>query len=164
MRRPGSATGSRQTILLLGSLLLWWVTLEVLHAQVQSAGRFLHGSFANLIDLKQAPYRAPPINIAQIMARQAQEEEEASMRKPPYKFGERVAMTVDMKQAGGWSVSPDGRARVWRAMVQSPGAQSLGLIFDRFYLPEGAEFYVLGGNVRCCHHRWEGRGSDLIVV
>lgn len=130
-------------------LLWWWGTLVGVQAQVQSAGRFLHGSFATLMDLHQAPYRAPPINMAQIMARQTHEEkgEEAAMRKPPYKFGEPVAMTVDMEQAGEWEISPDGRARVWRAMVQSPGAQSLGLIFDRFYLPEGAEFYVLGGNV-----------------
>ena len=34
--------------------------------------------------------------------------------------------------------------RKWRALIQSDGAKSISILFDDFYLPLDAEFYVIG--------------------
>jgi hypothetical protein len=43
--------------------------------------------------------------------------------------------------AGTWQTLADGRA-LWRAELRSPGAVSLELAFDRFFLPQGAELWL----------------------
>jgi hypothetical protein len=65
----------------------------------------------------------------------------------PYKFGEAVDFELDIKRDGEWSIDDSGTARVWRAVVQSPGASSLSVLFRRFFLPSGSEFYVIGQNM-----------------
>ena len=42
--------------------------------------------------------------------------------------------------AGTWQTLPDGRW-LWRLELRSPGAVSLELAFDRFFLPQGAELW-----------------------
>ena len=42
--------------------------------------------------------------------------------------------------AGSWQTLPDGRW-LWRVELRSPGAVSLELAFDRFFLPQGAELW-----------------------
>lgn len=121
--------------------------IRTVHAQVQTVGHFQHGSFAAITDLGRILYRVPPLNVARVLAQET-EEAQRNVVKRPYKFGEPIKLNVDARKAGEWSITNDGRAKVWRAIVQSPGAQSLAVIFDRFYLPEGAELYVLGRNVQ----------------
>lgn len=121
--------------------------ISTVHAQVQSVGQFQHSTFAAITDLGRILYRVPPLNIARVLAREAEEAQQEPAKRP-YKFGEPIKLTVDAREAGEWSITSDGRAKVWRAIVQSPGAQSLAVIFDRFYLPEGSELYVLGRTVR----------------
>lgn len=43
--------------------------------------------------------------------------------------------------AGAWQALPDGRW-LWRAELRSPGAVSLELAFDRFFLPQGAQLWL----------------------
>ena len=63
----------------------------------------------------------------------------------PYKFGEAVPITIDMNMGDGeWSQENFEEVRKWRALIQSDGAKSISILFDEFYLPPDAEFYVIG--------------------
>lgn len=59
--------------------------------------------------------------------------------------GEQFALPYDVQlnlhNSGTWYTLPNGD-RIWKLLVTSTAARNLNVEFDRFYLPEGAEFYV----------------------
>ena len=77
------------------------------------------------------------------------EDEAASDKARPFRFGQGLEVAIGVEQGGEWLELADGR-RLWRVRVESPGAYSLNLVFDRFQLSEGAELYVYNdlGSVR----------------
>ena len=52
-----------------------------------------------------------------------------------------IPTALSSDEAGEWSESPGGEL-VWRLALSSPGALSLGVLFDRFELPAGGELYL----------------------
>lgn len=59
----------------------------------------------------------------------------------PYRYGAVIPTVIATDFAGKWDVLEDG-TRVWRVRVVSPGAFTIGLVFDKWNLPDGAELYV----------------------
>jgi len=59
----------------------------------------------------------------------------------PFRFGWGHEVQLGLQEAGVWEELPGGD-RLWRLRVQSPGAWSLNLIFDRYALPDGARLWV----------------------
>jgi hypothetical protein len=114
-------------------------------AQVQTVGVFPHTTFATLNFDAKGLYSLPPMDNSRILARELIAQQQGSLK--PYKFGEAVDFVLDIKKDGEWSIDQRGTARVWRAVIQSPGASSLSVLFKKFYLPPGSEFYVIGKNV-----------------
>ena len=121
-------------------------------AQVQTVGVFPHSTFASLKVTPKSRYRLPPIDTARIVAHELLAHDSGLK---PYKFGEMVPFTLNIQRDGEWTIDPSGTAKVWRAVVQSMGAESLSVLFADFYLPPGAEFYIVGSNVL----QWPWRGS-----
>lgn len=64
-----------------------------------------------------------------------------SLTDIPWRFGENLPVNLGLDNAGVWDTLPGGE-RLWRLGVQSPGAYSLNLTFDRYRLPPGAALYV----------------------
>lgn len=62
----------------------------------------------------------------------------------PFKIGQAVPFTLSMETHGSWSSGLNGKARVWRARIESPGALFLSINFSNFFLPPGGEFYIVG--------------------
>lgn len=58
----------------------------------------------------------------------------------PWRFGFEHQVDLGLNNSGTWDQLPNGD-RIWRLLVQSPGALSLNFIFNKFELPEGA--YVM---------------------
>lgn len=58
----------------------------------------------------------------------------------PLRFAEPFGYTLDARTAGTWESLGD--ERVWRLVVESPGAYSLNFGFSRFRLPEGAALWI----------------------
>ena len=57
------------------------------------------------------------------------------------RFAAPVEADITLLKDGLVSELPDGR-KIWQCTVRSAGAIGLTLIFDRFYLPEGARFFA----------------------
>ena len=135
--------------------LVLWTSLGRCEAQVQTIGVFPPSRFAALMqkDASQSSslYKLPSVNLPQVLAREVIDSRNGELKY--YKYGEPVPYRLDMKTAGEWVIEAEGQARVWRVRLQSAAAESLSVIFDQFYLPPGAELYVLGRNVR--HARGE---------
>ncbi|QDU66675.1 trypsin-like peptidase domain-containing protein [Engelhardtia mirabilis] len=59
----------------------------------------------------------------------------------PLRYGAMVPMDLTADQAGIYDELPDGTL-IWRFRIYSPGAYSIGLEFDDFVLPEGAQVFM----------------------
>jgi uncharacterized repeat protein (TIGR01451 family) len=59
----------------------------------------------------------------------------------PLQFAEPFDLALRAESAGTWEALPDGR-RLWRLVVDSPGAYSLNVGFRPFRLPEGAALWL----------------------
>ncbi|QDU66679.1 trypsin-like peptidase domain-containing protein [Engelhardtia mirabilis] len=59
----------------------------------------------------------------------------------PLRYGALMPVSINPADNGVWDELADG-TMVWRFKVYSPGAKSIGLEFDDFWLPDGAEIYL----------------------
>lgn len=59
----------------------------------------------------------------------------------PFRFGKGFDTDLSLNKSGSWQNTDDGR--VWTMRFHSTGAKSLNFIFNDFYLPEGAELYIV---------------------
>jgi len=58
----------------------------------------------------------------------------------PFRFGYPFDVSLDMGNAGTWEDLSGGR--IWRLRIECPGAFSINLLFDRFYIPSGAALWI----------------------
>jgi hypothetical protein len=144
---------------------------------VESDGVFRHSSFDEIRHLAKRPYiphatRHYPFKTNRLYTRDLQtdakdheedyddennyDEEDTpddnfyDLGLKPMRIGRLVAMDLDIEHDGEWTTSLDGSGRVWRAIVQSPGAFTISLRFSEFHLPERTELYIIGSNVSYC--------------
>jgi len=69
-------------------------------------------------------------------------EDMAEMGKDiPFRFGAPFDVSYTLKNSGTWEELPDGSG-LWRLKITSPGAYSINLLYDDFYLPEGARLFI----------------------
>ncbi len=59
----------------------------------------------------------------------------------PYRFGYAFDVDYTLENVGTWDSLPDG-GRIWRFKITCPEAYSINLIYDYFWLPEGAQFFI----------------------
>jgi hypothetical protein len=77
---------------------------------------------------------APP-DVASYLA-------EDELRGPfPLRYGALLPLQVDLLEQGRWSALPDG-GRACQLEFFAPGARSIGLELDRFWLPEGGALFL----------------------
>ena len=110
-------------------------------AQISSPGTPFTKTFSNLkdaIDTKVMPG-------FDLKAVQDQDKIEAKMKDIPYRFGYDYTVNFGLTNAGTWETLPDG-SKVWRLVIVSPGAYGINLIYDKFYMPKNAKFYIYNGD------------------
>lgn len=113
---------------------LYCLLPALLNAQ-ESPARWLAPS---RIPVAEIPRRALS-RLDNASLQQAEQQQRRPGRAP--QFAESRQVDIRPQQTGVWEVLDDGRS-VWRYRIQSPGAYSLNLGFERFYLPEGAVFLM----------------------
>ncbi|NLL27685.1 MAG: PKD domain-containing protein, partial [Bacteroidales bacterium] len=69
------------------------------------------------------------------------EDQLALSQNLPLRAGFSLPVVKSIDNDGEWTQLPDGRM-LWRLKLEAPSAVSLGVVFDMFLLPEGAELYL----------------------
>ena len=69
------------------------------------------------------------------------EEVVANSKQEGFTFGKEIAVDYSLDNSGKWDTLPNG-GRLWRLSVQSVGAYSLNLFFDRFYIPLHSSLFI----------------------
>ena len=59
----------------------------------------------------------------------------------PFRFGYSEKVNLTMSNSGSWQTTLDG-GQLWTLRIYSPDALSLNLLYDHFWLPEGARFHI----------------------
>ncbi len=81
----------------------------------------------------------PAVDAATLLAEDETESKDVSLR-----FGYPHDVNFNLNNSGTWTDAKDGR--VWRLRIESRGAYSINMIFDRFDLPAGGRFFVYNDN------------------
>ncbi|MBN1211185.1 MAG: trypsin-like peptidase domain-containing protein, partial [candidate division Zixibacteria bacterium] len=104
-------------------------------AQLSVSGR--PASFTRTTKASVQAVKMPAIDRAALLAEDAREES----KDVPFRFGIAFDVDYNLNNSGTWEELDDG-SRLWRLKLTCPGAFSINIIYDRFWLPEGAKFYV----------------------
>lgn len=59
----------------------------------------------------------------------------------PYRFGAPFDVNYSLENSGTWDVLPDG-SKIWRLKIIAPLAYTMNLIYDVYWLPEGAKLFL----------------------
>ncbi|MBZ0203133.1 MAG: T9SS type A sorting domain-containing protein [Ignavibacteria bacterium] len=66
---------------------------------------------------------------------------ESAYKDIPPRFGNLFEVNLGFNNSGTWKTLDNGN-KVWQLGIKSPGAFSINLIFNKFFMPPGASFYV----------------------
>ncbi|ASB48232.1 hypothetical protein [Alkalitalea saponilacus] len=75
------------------------------------------------------------------MARIQQEDERDAQNGLPPRFGFPHAVSFNLLNSGVWTTLPNGD-RIWQLSIHCPGALSINLLYDQFWLPEKAKLFL----------------------
>ncbi len=95
-------------------------------------------------------FEAPAI-VAEKLAKE-------TVKKPepgPLKFAEPYDVQLKTDTFGTWEKLPDGR-RLWRLVVEAPGATDLNFGFAKYWMPPGGQLYILSADT----HYFQGPYTD----
>ena len=70
-----------------------------------------------------------------------QEDEEDEANGIPPRFGYIHDVNLNLDNSGEWTVLSDG-SRIWRLVLHCPNALSINLLYDKFWVPDGAKFFI----------------------
>ncbi|MBK8520727.1 MAG: trypsin-like serine protease [Chitinophagaceae bacterium] len=106
------------------------------NAQVSAGGRPY--SFDNPVtdNAEAGKVVLPQLNIIQLRSVHPQ-----GKNGTPYPAGKLLKTNYSMQNSGVWTKLANG-GRLWRLMIEVPGAPATNLYFKNFYMPDGAKLYV----------------------
>ena len=75
---------------------------------------------------------------------QKEDEEDKRAGVPP-RFGYSIEVNYNLENSGTW-IDLGEKGRVWQFSIQAKGAKSINLLYDDFWLPEGATLYIFNSD------------------
>lgn len=69
------------------------------------------------------------------------EDEEDVLNGIPPRFGYLHKVNYNLDNAGTWTILPN-KDKIWQLKISCPGALSINLLYDEFYLPEGGKLFI----------------------
>jgi len=102
------------------------------YAQISQGGQpysFTH-SVPTYIEIKEMP----KVDIEALLF-----EDELAPKDEPYRFGYGFDVSYNLSNSGAWEILSDS-SKLWHLQITSPGAFSINLIYDKFYLPDEQPF------------------------
>ena len=125
----------KKTVLI--ALLLAPLFLIVSKAQISHGGLPYSLTHKNIDkNIPQVDIPAPDMN--QIRAEDAITDQYKDI---PWRFGIVNPVDLDLYNSGKWTILKNGD-KLWQLKIYAPGAVSINLNYDRFYLPKGAKFFL----------------------
>jgi|GEM_PF-964278 hypothetical protein len=67
----------------------------------------------------------------------------------PYRVGLPLAVSYNLHNSGHWQSVGDSM-RVWRLQLHASGAKAMTVSYDKFWIPEGAKFFVYNADKTFC--------------
>ncbi|MEW6051125.1 MAG: hypothetical protein AB1644_08720 [Candidatus Zixiibacteriota bacterium] len=119
-----------------GMVLVFWCVSASVLGQVSIGGQpltFVDQSLSASIPVKLMP----SVDNRALLA----EDEAEQSKDVPLRFGYPFDVNFTTDNAGFWQILPNGD-RLWRLRIASPSAFSINLLYDRFWLPEGAKLFL----------------------
>ncbi len=107
-----------------------------LFAQVTNQGKPLSWKLSPNEKAMQS-YLLPSFNLKALQAEDAINDLDKS---GPWRFGYKHMVNIGFED-GQWTELENGD-RIWRMKFSSPGALSMNVIFDKFFMPEGGTLYL----------------------
>ncbi|OQY28475.1 MAG: hypothetical protein B6244_06910 [Candidatus Cloacimonetes bacterium 4572_55] len=104
-------------------------------AQVSSGG--VPPSFDLSLRTDMDSYTLPVVNVDSLIALDEIEQAE----NLPHRFGMPFDVNLTLQNSGTWDILEDG-SRIWRLWIEAPGAYTINLRYDVYWLPEGAKFFI----------------------
>lgn len=71
----------------------------------------------------------------------------------PPRFGFDFDVDINMENSGQWIDLKNHKGKIWKLEIYCPGALSINLLYDKFYIPEGVNFlYIAPIKIRNWEH------------
>ena len=122
------------TLLIAGASMLWQ---QPLMAQISHGGQPY--SFSSAVTDSIATRTMAALDVATLVA---EDELEAAQDLPvPPRFGYAFKVSLGPDSSGTWIELPNGDW-LWRLRIITPGAYSINLLYNYFWLPAGAKFFI----------------------
>jgi len=83
----------------------------------------------------------PAINIEELLA---EDEIEAQQGIPP-RFGYAHSVNINLTEVGLWQILSDS-SKICQLKIVCSGALSINLLYDKYWLPEGAKLFIYSNN------------------
>lgn len=115
-----------------GALLCLWV--QPAHAQIRHPG-------TPASDTWRLPAAVPTVTMPPVDVERYKAEDEARNHWP-LRYGAVIPTSLGLDNAGRWDDIPQAGLRVWRLRIESPGAFTIGVVFDLYRLPVGAQVFL----------------------
>lgn len=106
------------------------------NAQISVPGKPL--SDYNTLNSNIPTVNMPAFNVDKLLQ---EDNFESQFKDIPPRFGNPMTVDYGYPSTGIIETLSDG-SKVWRMAIKSAGAVSINLIFDRFYMPKGATFFI----------------------
>jgi hypothetical protein len=100
-------------------------------------------SFDKTIQLsdKQSAKYLPALDMEAIR----KEDKDREERGAPPRFGNKHKVDYNLDNSGTWTTLPNGD-KIWHLEIFCPQALSINLLYDKFWLPDGAKFFVFSND------------------
>lgn len=121
----------------IGALMAIAALPQLLPAQVSEGG--VPYSFLNHLPANIHTVTMGFVDVPTLLAEDVDEAQQEI--PPPFRFGFPFEVDLGLNNAGTWRELANGD-RLWRLRIVSPGAFSINLLYDEFWLPEGAQFFI----------------------
>jgi len=93
-------------------------------------------SFTNPLSSVGASKQMPAFDVDLMLEQDANAEPGTKMR-----YGNLFSTDFGIDNSGEWETLESGD-RIWRLLIESPGASAIKLLYDKFYLPEGTSLFI----------------------
>ncbi|SMD45860.1 Por secretion system C-terminal sorting domain-containing protein [Aquiflexum balticum DSM 16537] len=91
----------------------------------------------------------------ELIAKEDREDQEKGL---PPRFGYPIDAGLNLSNSGKWAELPNGD-KVWILKIISPGAHSINLLYDKFWIPEGSKFFVYSEDKRQVHGAFTSKNN-----